>query len=70
MFTEEDILGSAKVCVVGKTIVDNLFTNGENPVGQIIRFGKIPFRIIGVLTSKGYNTMGMDQDDLIFDGSC
>ena len=65
MFTEEDILGSAKVCVVGKTIVDNLFTNGENPVGQIIRFGKIPFRIIGVLTSKGYNTMGMDQDDLI-----
>ena len=48
-----------------KTIVDNLFTNGENPVGQIIRFGKIPFRIIGVLTSKGYNTMGMDQDDLI-----
>lgn len=45
--------------------MDNLFTNGENPVGQIIRFGKIPFRIIGVLTSKGYNTMGMDQDDLI-----
>lgn len=65
MFGEQDIVSSAKVCVVGKTIVDNLFTNGENPIGKIIRFGKIPFRIIGVLTSKGYNTMGMDQDDLI-----
>ncbi len=65
MFSEEDILDAAKVCVVGKTIVDNLFTNGENPVGQVIRFGKIPFQIVGVLTSKGYNTMGMDQDDLI-----
>jgi len=65
MFGEQDIISSAKVCVVGKTVVDNLFTNGENPVGKVIRFGKIPFRIIGVLTSKGYNTMGMDQDDLI-----
>ncbi len=65
MFTEQDIQTAAKVCVVGKTIVDNLFTNGENPVGQVIRFGKIPFQIVGVLTSKGYNTMGMDQDDLI-----
>lgn len=65
MFSEQDILSSAKVCVLGKTIVDNLFTNGEEPVGKIIRFGKIPFRIIGVLASKGYNTMGMDQDDLM-----
>ena len=65
MFGEQDVIGSAKVCVVGKTIVDNLFTNGENPIGKVIRFGKIPFRIIGVLTSKGYNTMGMDQDDMI-----
>ena len=65
MFGEQDIVSSSKVCVVGKTVVDNLFTNGENPLGKIIRFGKIPFRIIGVLTSKGYNTMGMDQDDLI-----
>ena len=65
MFSEQDILSSAKVCVIGKTIVDNLFTNGEEPVGKIIRFGKIPFRIIGVLASKGYNTMGMDQDDLM-----
>lgn len=65
MFTDQDIQTSAKVCLVGKTIVDNLFTNGEEPVGKIIRFNKIPFKIIGVLTSKGYNTMGMDQDDLI-----
>lgn len=65
MFSEQDILSSAKVCVIGKTIVDNLFTKGEAPVGKIIRFGKIPFRIIGILTSKGYNTMGMDQDDLL-----
>ncbi len=65
IFGEQDIVSSSKVCVVGKTVVDNLFTNGENPLGKIIRFGKIPFRIIGVLTSKGYNTMGMDQDDLI-----
>lgn len=65
MFTEKDLTTAAKVCVIGKTIVDNLFTNGENPVGKIIRFQKIPFRVIGVLESKGYNTMGMDQDDLI-----
>lgn len=65
MFSEQDIISSAKVCVVGKTVVDNLFTNGENPLGKVIRFGKIPFRIVGVLASKGYNTMGMDQDDLI-----
>ena len=65
MFTEQDIQTSAKVCLIGKTIVDNLFTNGEDPVGQIIRFNKIPLRVIGVLTSKGYNSMGMDQDDLL-----
>lgn len=65
MFAEQDMVSSAKVCVIGKTIVDNLFTNGEDPVGKIIRFGKIPFCVIGVLTSKGYNSMGMDQDDLI-----
>lgn len=66
MFTEQDIATAAKVCVVGKTVVDNLFPNGENPVGKVIRFQKLPFRIVGVLESKGYNSMGMDQDDLIF----
>jgi putative ABC transport system permease protein len=65
MFTDTDIKASAKVCVIGKTIVDNLFPNGGDPVGQIIRFNKIPFRVVGVLKSKGYNSMGQDQDDVV-----
>ncbi|MBR1881473.1 MAG: ABC transporter permease [Muribaculaceae bacterium] len=65
MFSEADIKSSAKVCVVGKTIVDNLFPSGADPVGQIIRFNKIPMKIVGVLKSKGYNSMGMDQDDIV-----
>ena len=65
MFTEQDIQTAAKVCVVGKTVVDTLFPDGSNPVGKVIRFQKLPFRIVGVLESKGYNSMGMDQDDLI-----
>ena len=65
MFTETDIKTSAKVCVIGKTVMDNLFPNGENPIGQYIRINKIPFKIVGTLVSKGDNSMGMDQDDLI-----
>lgn len=65
MFTEADIQSSAKVCVIGKTIVDNLFPDGSDPIGKIIRFNKIPFRVIGVLKSKGYNSMGQDQDDVV-----
>lgn len=65
MFTEDDIKSNAKVCVIGKTVADNLFTNGEDPVGKVIRFNKIPFRIVGVLESKGYNSFGMDQDDVV-----
>ncbi|WP_280202723.1 ABC transporter permease [Bacteroides fragilis] len=65
MFSEADIQSSAKVCVIGKTIVDNLFPDGEDPVGRIVRFSKIPFRVVGVLKSKGYNSMGMDQDDIV-----
>ena len=65
MFTDEDIKTSAKVCLIGKTVADNLFTNGENPVGKVIRYNKIPFRVIGVLESKGYNSFGMDQDDMV-----
>lgn len=64
MFTEADIISSAKVCIIGKTIVDNLFPN-EDPIGKIIRFNQVPFRVIGVLKSKGYNSMGMDQDDIV-----
>ena len=65
MFTDDDIKTSAKVCLLGKTVADNLFTNGEDPVGQVVRFNKIPFRVVGVLKSKGYNSFGMDQDDMV-----
>jgi len=65
MFTEADIQSSAKVCIIGKTIVDNLFPDGSDPVGKVIRFNKIPFRVVGVLKAKGYNSMGMDQDDIV-----
>ena len=65
MFTEQDIQTSAKVCIIGKTIVDNLFPDGQDPIGQIIRFNQVPFRVVGVLKSKGYNSMGMDQDDIV-----
>lgn len=66
MFTDEEVKTSAKVCVIGKTVADNLFTNGEDPIGKVIRYNKIPFRIVGVLESKGYNSFGMDQDDVVF----
>ena len=65
MFTNADIQSSAKVCVIGKTIVDNLFPDGSDPIGKVIRFNKIPFKVVGVLKSKGYNSMGMDQDDVV-----
>lgn len=65
MFTEHDIKSAAKVCILGKTVVDNLFPNGEDPVGRVVRFGKIPMTVIGVLESKGTNSMGMDQDDVV-----
>ena len=63
--TTEDVRNSAKVCVIGQTVVDNLFANGENPLGKVIRLGKIPVKVIGVLESKGQNQMGMDQDDIV-----
>ncbi|MBO8478849.1 MAG: ABC transporter permease [Bacteroidetes bacterium] len=65
MFTENDIHSSAKVCVIGKTIADNLFPDGSDPIGKTIRFNQVPFRVVGVLESKGYNSMGMDQDDIV-----
>lgn len=64
-FTEEDVRKSAKVCVVGKTVVKELFPNGQDPIGKTIRFKNIPFRIVGVLKGKGYNNWGMDQDNVI-----
>ena len=65
MFTQADIQTSAKVCVIGQTIVDNLFPGGGDVVGKVIRFNQVPFRVVGVLKSKGYNSMGMDQDDIV-----
>lgn len=65
MFTEENVKRYDKVCVIGQTIVDKLFTNGENPVGQTIRCGSVPMKVIGVLESKGENGMGQDQDDVV-----
>ncbi len=65
MFTEHDITSAAKVCLLGKTVVDNLFPDGTNPIGRIVRFNKIPLKVVGVLTPKGTNSMGMDQDDVV-----
>ena len=64
-FTQNDVLTSAKVCLIGQTVIDNLFPNGENPIGKVIRFGRIPFQIIGVLSPKGFNAFGQDQDDIL-----
>ncbi len=65
MFTSEDIRTAAKVCVIGTTIVENLFPDGTDPIGKIIRFKQVPLRVVGVLESKGYNSMGMDQDAVV-----
>ncbi len=65
IFSDQDVKSSAKVCLLGKTVVDNLFPNGQDPLGKIIRFGKIPFQVIGVLTPKGQSNFGQDQDDII-----
>ena len=64
VFTDADIKSSAKVCILGQTVVDNLFPDGADPIGKVVRFNSIPFRVIGVLKKKGYNSMGRDQDDL------
>jgi putative ABC transport system permease protein len=63
-FTNQDVRGATKVCVLGKTIVDELFA-GQNPVGEIIRINKLPFRVVGVLSPKGDNAFGRDQDDIV-----
>lgn len=65
MFTDTDIKAAAKVCILGQTVVDYLFPDGSDPIGKIVRFNSIPFRVVGVLQKKGYNSMGMDQDDLV-----
>ncbi|MBB5439540.1 putative ABC transport system permease protein [Pedobacter sp. AK017] len=65
IFSDQDIRSSAKVCLLGKTVIDNLFPNGDDPIGKIIRFGKIPFQVIGTLVPKGTSNFGQDQDDII-----
>jgi putative ABC transport system permease protein len=64
MFGDQDVRSLAKSAIVGKTVVDQLFPN-ENPLGQTIRIRNIPFQIVGVLTPKGFNLFGQDQDDIV-----
>jgi len=65
MFTNAEVKSSSKVVLLGQTVVDNVFPDGEEPVGKMIRFNNIPFKVIGVLEEKGENTFGQDQDDVV-----
>ena len=65
MFTDVDVKSASKVALIGQTVVDNVFPDGLEPVGQMIRFNNIPFKVIGVLEEKGENTFGQDQDDVV-----
>ncbi|MEP2238493.1 ABC transporter permease [Maribacter sp.] len=65
MFTDAEVKSASKVVLLGQTVVDNVFPDGQNPVGQMIRFDNIPFKVIGVLEEKGENTFGQDQDDVV-----
>jgi len=65
MFTEAEVKSASKVVVIGQTVVDNVFPDGQEAVGQMIRFNNIPFKVIGVLEEKGENTFGQDQDDVV-----
>jgi putative ABC transport system permease protein len=64
MFGDQDVRSLAKSAVIGKTVADQLFPN-EDPVGQTIRIRNLPFQIVGVLTPKGFNLFGQDQDDVV-----
>jgi putative ABC transport system permease protein len=64
MFSDQDVRSVAKVCVIGKTVADQLFANSD-PVGQTLRIRNIPFKVLGVLDSKGFNLFGQDQDDAV-----
>ncbi|HET6253770.1 MAG TPA: ABC transporter permease [Puia sp.] len=64
-FSDRDVQGAAKVCLLGQTVITNLFPNGDNPIGKYIRFGKVPLLVVGTLTPKGESAFGQDQDDVI-----
>ena len=64
-YTSQEIKSAAKVCVLGQTVVENIFSDGSDPIGQLIRFNSIPFKVIGTFKEKGNNTFGQDQDDMI-----
>ncbi|MEG0500469.1 MAG: ABC transporter permease, partial [Rikenellaceae bacterium] len=66
LFNSNDVEKAAKVCVVGRTIVKELFPDNASPIGEIIRFKGIPLKIIGITEEKGYNQMGRDQDDVVY----
>lgn len=65
MYTEKELTSRDRVCVMGQTVADNLFPEGD-PVGKTVRINKAPFRVVGVLNSKGQSSMGQDQDDVVF----
>jgi putative ABC transport system permease protein len=64
-FSDEDVRSAAKVCIIGQTVYENTFAPGESAIGKIIRYNKIPVKIIGVLSEKGENAFGQDQDDVV-----
>lgn len=63
-FTQQDVRNATKVCLIGKTVVDNLFGD-DDPIGKVVRIKKVPFTVIGVLSVKGQSPQGQDQDDAI-----
>jgi len=65
-FTQTDMDSAAKVALLGNTVIMNLFEPGEDPVGATIRIKNMPFKVVGTLAAKGYDTRGTDQDDVVF----
>ncbi len=65
IYTDQELASLAKVCLIGKTVIKNIFPKGTDPIGQTIRFKNIPMKVIGVLAEKGENSFGQDQDDLL-----
>ena len=64
-FTDKEVQTAAKVCLIGATVIENLFGKDANPIGLTIRYKNIPFKIIGILKARGTNTFGQDQDDML-----